>query len=134
MTPTDIRDALEAMHAVTDADESGVYALEIAVPNAVDAVQRQWLITIDAALPEPYADQLASAERCLYVGATSRPIRERLAEHARGDVRRASCIRAFDIVAVAGVWPGAHSGVAERDRARALSDASTAVWCDGEVF
>ena len=134
MTPLEATESLERLDAVADADEAGVYALRVDVPSGVDAVQRQWLNTIGVALPDEYAAQLASAETCLYVGATSRPIRERIAEHARSDVRRASFIRAYGVADVAGVWPGASTGVAERDRARALSGDETAVWCDGELF
>ena len=134
MNPTQLRERLEALGAIDDADESGVYAFRVDVPNAVDAVQRRWLNAIDAPLPDEYAEQLAAAETRLYVGATGRPIRERLAEHARSDVRRASFIRAYGVADVVGVWPGASTGVAERDRARALSDAETCVWCDGDLF
>jgi len=134
MTPTEATESLEAMDAVTDADESGVYALRVAVPSGVESVQRRWLTAIGVALPDDMAEQLASAETCLYVGATSRPIRERIAEHARSDVRRASFIRAYGVADVVGVYPGASTGVAERDRARALSDGETCVWANGDLF
>jgi hypothetical protein len=134
MTPTSVRDDLEALGAVADADESGCYALRVAVPDAADRVAHRYGETHGTPLPAEMAVPLAEARRALYVGATGRPIRERLAEHARGDVRRASLVEVFDAEAVVGVYPGAHSGVAERDRARALSDGATRVWCDGDVF
>jgi hypothetical protein len=59
----------------------------------------------------------------------------RIMDHARGDVRRASFVRAFELVDVAGVWPAdANTGVAERDRARALAGDGTVCWTDGELF
>ena len=134
MTPTDARSAYERLGVVDAVSEPGVYALEVAVPDAADRVARAWLDTADAPLPDDYAAQLAGADRVAYVGATGRPIRARVAEHLRGDVRRAALLRAFDVVDVIGVWPGAHSGVAERDRARALSDAETVAYANGELF
>ena len=134
MTPTDAHQRLDALGVLDDAHGAGTYALTVAVPDAVDAVQRRWLNAIDAPLPDAYADQLAAAETCLYVG-RSGDIYDRVMDHARGDVRRASFLRAFEFVDVAGVWPGdANTGVAERDRARALAGDGVVVWTDGEIF
>jgi len=55
-------------------------------------------------------------------------------DHMEHDVRRASFVSAFAVTAVRAVWTGENSGVAERDRARQLSDATACVWTDGELF
>ena len=112
----------------------GVYALRVAVPSGVEAIQRTWLDAIDAPLPDAYAEQLAAAETCLYVG-RSGDVYDRIMDHADGKVRRASFIRAFGMTDIHGVWPDdANTGVAERNRARSLSSATTCVWSDGELF
>jgi hypothetical protein len=134
VTPTDAQARLDALGALDDAHGPGTYALAVAVPNAVDAVQRRWLDAIDAPLPDPYAEQLAAADRTLYVG-RSGDVYARIMDHARGDVRRASFVRAFELVDVAGVWPAdANTGVAERNRARALAGGGVVCWTDGELF
>ena len=134
MTPTDAHARLDDLGALDDAHSEGTYALTVAVPDAVDAAQREWLNAIDAPLPDAYAEQLAAADRTLYVG-RSGDVYARIMDHARGDVRRASFVRAFELVDVAGVWPAdANTGVAERDRARALSGGGVVVWTDGELF
>jgi len=133
MTPTKAHAALDEMGVLADAHGPGVYALSVAVPDAVDAVQRRWLDAHDGPLPDAYAEQLAAADECLYVG-RSHDVYARLMDHMEHDVRRASFVSAFDVTAVRAVWPGENSGVAERDRARQLSDATTCVWTDGELF
>ena len=134
MTPLEATESLEAMNAVTDADNPGVYALTVAVPNSVEAVQRQWLDTHGTPIPDDRAAQLAAAERVVYVGKTERKIRERIEEHAAGKVRKASLLEAFDTIDVFGVYPGAPTGVAERNRAREISDAETVAYANGELF
>ena len=134
MTPVEAHTELEALETLAASQGPGTYAIVVAVPNGVESVQRTWLDAIGAPLPDEYADQLAAAETCLYVG-RSGDVYDRLMDHARGDVRRASFIRAFGMADVHGVWPGdENTGVAERNRARSLSDANTVVWTDGELF
>jgi hypothetical protein len=134
LNPTQVHERLDVLGVLDDAHGAGTYALEVAVPDAVDAVQRRWLNAIDAPLPDAYAEQLAAADRTLYVG-RSGDVYARIMDHCRGDVRRASFVRAFDLVNVAGVWPGdANTGVAERDRARALAGDGVVCWTDGELF
>ena len=134
LSPTDVHAALDEMGVLDDAHGPGVYALKVAVPDAVDAVQRRWLDTADTPLPDRYAEQLASADDAVYVG-RSIDVYGRLMDHARGDVRQAAFLRAFDLAGVRGVYADdENTGVAERDRARALSDATTCVWTDGELF
>ena len=112
----------------------GIYALRVSVPNGVEAIQREWLDAIDAPLPDPMAEQVADADTALYVGRSGN-VYDRIMDHCEAKVRRASFIRAFEIKDINGVWAAdANTGVAERDRARALSDATTVVWTDGELF
>ena len=134
LSSTDVHAALDEMGVLDDAHAPGVYALEVTVPDAVDAVQREWLVTADTPLPDRYAEQLASADDAVYVG-RSIDVYARLMDHARGDVRRALFLRAFDLAGVRGVYADdENTGVAERDRARALSDATTVCYTDGELF
>ena len=134
MTPTQAHGRLDDFGVLDESHGPGTYGLEVAVPNSVEAIQREWLEAIDAPLPDEYADQLAAAETCLYVG-RSGDVYDRIMDHARADVRRASFVRAFGMADVHGVWPGdENTGVVERNRARALSDADTVVWTDGELF
>ena len=134
MTPTQAHERLDELGVLDGSYGPGCYALRVAVPNNVESVQRTWLDAIDAPLPDEYAEQLAAAETCLYVG-RSGDVYDRLMDHARGDVRRASFIRAFGVTDIHGVYPeDENNGVAERNRARSLSSATTCVWSDGELF
>ena len=134
MTPVSAHGRLDELDLLDDAYEPGTYALQVRVPGTVEAVQRKWLDAIDAPLPDAYAEQLADARVCLYVGRSGN-VYDRIMDHADGQVRRASFIRAFGMADVHGVWPNdANTGVAERNRARSLSSATTCVWSDGELF
>ena len=134
MTPVEAHTRLEALETLNASQGPGIYAIVVAVPNSVESVQRTWLDAIGAPLPDAYAEQLAESAVALYVG-RSGDVYDRLMDHARGDVRRASFIRAFGMADVYGVWPeDANTGVAERNRARNLSSATTCVWSDGELF
>jgi len=134
LSPVDVHTALEDLGTLTESQAPGTYAIRVAVPDGVESVQRQWLDAIDAPLPDAYAEQLAAAETCLYVG-RSGDVYDRLLDHARGDVRKASFVHAFGVAGVRGVWPGdENSVVAERARAQSLSDASTVCWMDGELL
>ena len=134
MNPIDAHGRLDALGLLNDAHAEGTYALRASVPNDVESVQRTWLDAIGAPLPDEYAKQLAAAETCLYVG-RSVDVYVRLMDHARADIRRASFIRVFGMTDIHGVYPeDENTGVAERNRARSLSDADTVVWTDGELF
>ena len=112
----------------------GIYALRVGVPSGVESIQRRWLDEIGAPLPDAYAEQLAESAVALYVGRSGN-VYDRIMDHCKAKVRRASFIRAFEIKDINGVWAAdANTGVAERDRARALSDGKTVVWTDGELF
>ena len=134
MTPVGAHKRLDELGVLDASHGPGCYALRVSVPNNVESVQRTWLDAIDAPLPEAYAEQLADADTALYVG-RSGDVYDRIMDHARADVRRASFVRAFGMTDIHGVYPeDENTGVAERDRARALSDADTVVWTDGELF
>ena len=134
MTPVGAHERLDDLGVLDESHGSGCYALRVSVPSGVESVQRTWLDAIDAPLPDAYAEQLAAAETCLYVG-RSGDVYDRIMDHADGQVRRASFIRAFGMTDIHGVWPDdANTGVAERNRARSLSSATTCVWSDGELF
>ena len=134
MTPVVAHERLDDLGVLDESHGSGCYALRVSVPNNVESVQRTWLDAIGAPLPDAYAEQLADADTCLYVGRSGN-VYDRIMDHADGQVRRASFIRAFGMADVHGVWPDdANTGVAERNRARSLSSATTCVWSDGELF
>ena len=134
MTPADAHKRLDELGVLDASHGPGIYALRVSVPSGVEAIQREWLDAIDAPLPDAYAEQLADGRMCLYVGRSGN-VYDRIMDHADGQVRRASFIRAFGMSDVYGVYPeDENSGVAERDRARSLSDATTVVWTDGELF
>ena len=139
MTPIEMREALESMGLIEAADRPGTYALIMAVPDGVEAVQRARLEAADFPFDDAMAEQLAAADRVLYVGSTSRPIRERISEHLEGKVRRASLLQAFFVTGIEGVWPGEYAdkherNMAERNRARELTGPETICWCDGSLF
>lgn len=134
MTPTQAHGRLDQLGVLHDSHGEGTYALQVRVPNNVESVQRTWLDAIGAPLPDEYAEQLADAETCLYVGRSGN-VYDRIMDHCEAKVRRASFVRAFGVTDIFGVYADdANTGVAERDRARALSDATTVVWCDGELL
>ena len=134
MTPTQANGRLDELGVLDASHGPGVYALRVSVPSGVEAIQREWLNAIDAPLPDAYAEQLAESAVALYVG-RSADVYDRLMDHARADVRRASFVRAFGMADIHGVYPeDENTSVAERNRARALSDADTVVWTDGELF
>ena len=134
MTPVDAHQHLDGLGVLDASHGPGIYALRVSVPNGVEAIQRTWLDAIDAPLPDEYAEQLAECESALYVG-RSGDVYDRIMDHARGDVRRASFVRAFGMADIYRVYlEDENTGVAERNRARSLSDADTVVWTDGELF
>ena len=134
MTPVDAHKRLDELGVLDGSHGPGIYALEVETPNSVEVVQRRWLDAIGAPLPDEYAEQLAECESALYVGRSGN-VYDRIMDHADGQVRRASFIRAFGMTDIHGVYPeDENTGVAERNRARSLSDTDTVVWTDGELF
>ena len=134
MSPIEAHSSIEKLGKLDESHNPGCYALECNVPDSVESVQRIWLKHFDDPLPDGYAVELAESAVDLYVG-RSGDVYDRLMDHARSDVRRASFVRAFGMTDIHGVYPeDENNGVAERNRARSLSDASTVVWTDGELF
>ena len=134
MTPVTAHGRLDELGLLDDAYEPGTYALQVRVPGTVEAVQREWLDAIDAPLPDEYAEQLAECDTALYVGRSGN-VYDRIMDHVRAQVRRASFIEAFGVDDIHGVYADdENSNTAEYNRAVALADATTCVWSDGELF
>ena len=134
MTPVTAHGRMDELGVLDGAYEPGTYALQVRVPDSVEAVQREWLDAIDAPLPDEYAEQLANAETCLYVGRSGN-VYDRIMDHVRAQVRRASFVEAFGVDDIHGVYADdENSNTAEYNRAVALADATTCVWSDGELF
>ena len=134
MNPIDAHGRLDALGLLNDAHADGTYALEVETPNNVESVQRTWLDAIDAPLPDEYAEQLAECDTALYVGRSGN-VYDRIMDHVRAQVRRASFIEAFGVDDIHGVYADdENSNTAEYNRAVALADATTCVWSDGELF
>jgi len=134
MTPTDLHGRLDERGLLDDAHNSGTYALEVAVPDSVERVHRRYLDAKGHPLDDGMGLELAAAAEVVYVG-RSGDVYDRLMDHVRGQVRRASFLEAFDVTDVYGVYDeDANDGVDERNRARAIADGATVVWCDGELF
>jgi len=133
LTPAEINERLDRRGLLADATGPGVYALRVRTPDTVEALARQWREHVAAALPEGYAERL-TADDVAYVGA-SMHVRDRLAEHARGDVRRATFLRAFPPVDVVAVWADPEPfTTAERAHGRELRANGWVVWTDGGLL
>lgn len=133
MTPVQLHGRLDEQGYLDDVYDEGVYALDLAVPNTVEAVQRRRLAVASHPWPDEMAEQFAAAERVVYVGESGN-VYDRIMDHGDGKVRTAALVEASDIVDVVGVWPGDRDSVAEHNRARALSDAETVAYANGELF
>lgn len=133
MSPIEIHGRLDEKGLLDDAHNSGCYALSLAVPDSVEAVQRRRLAVADHPWDDAMARQFARAKRVVYVG-ESGDVYDRLQDHAAGNVRKSALVDAYEIRDVVGVWPGERSAVAERDRARAIADGETVAYANGELF
>ena len=134
MTPVEAHQRLDELGVLDASHGPGCYALRVSVPNNVESVQRTWLDAIDAPLPDEYAEQLAECESALYVGRSGN-VYDRIMDHVRAQVRRASFVEAFGVDDIHGVYADdENSNTAEYNRAVALADATTCVWSDGELF
>lgn len=87
-------------HAASD---PGVYAVEIGVPEnaGYETLSRDWLEQYEST--PPYLSQLVDADTVVYVGA-SKSVRDRIEEHRKGKVRKASLPRIWGITDVVDVW------------------------------
>lgn len=129
MTPTELHEALDTKGLLDDAQNPGTYALAVKTPTDVESVARAFLDVSDVTPDDATLDRLTSG-KCAYVGA-SQDVYSRLMDHARGEVRQATFLRAFEVTDVVGVWPEARPFQAEYNRAAELSRAGWQVWTDG---
>ena len=133
LSPTEMHQSLDADGLLDDSHNSGVYAIRCSVPANVEAVQRRWLEHNNTPLPDGYAEQLAEASRCVYVGASG-DVYNRLRSHANGEVRKSAFVQAFPPVAIIGVWPHDAPFEFERRKAYELSGQGTVCWTDGDLI
>ena len=133
MNEAAMTESLDERGLLADARNPGVYALELSVPPALDAVRRDWDREHDHRPPDDALARLASADRVAYVGA-SIDVYGRLCDHAAADVRTATICEAFPPERVIDVWPHCDPFAAERNRALRLAREGWGVWCDGEVL
>lgn len=131
MTPTELHERLDTRGLLDDSRGPGCYALEVDTPDSTEAVARAFLAVGDATPPDATMERLTS-HKCAYVGA-SKQVYDRLADHAAGEVRQATFLRAFDAVGVVGVWPASEPFEAEYNRAVALRREGWTCWTDGGV-
>ena len=87
-------------HTVSD---PGVYAVEIGVPEQTgyESLSRDWLKHSDST--PPYLGRIVDAKRVIYVGA-SKNVRDRIEEHQRGKVRKATLPRIWGVTGVHTCW------------------------------
>lgn len=109
----------------------GVYAVAVAVPDALEAVRDAWDAHHDAR-PDGL-DRLAAADRVAYVGASTQ-VYARLAEHVTGARRGTAFLAAYPPERVVDVWPDDEPFDAEFNRAAALSREGWLCWRDGELM
>lgn len=135
LTPVSLHETLDYGGMLDDAEGPGCYALELRVPDSVEAVHRQWLTVHEHVPQHDGLDQLAEAGRVAYVGA-SKHVRRRLEDHVNSELRQAAFVEAFDPVDVVKIWPFDSAGEAfEREGAKAteLAHEGWVVAKDGEV-
>lgn len=85
------------------ASDPGVYAVEIGVPESAgyETLARDWLEYYEST--PPYLGRLVDAETVIYVGA-SKNVRDRIEEHRRGKVRKATLPRIWGVTGVHTCW------------------------------
>lgn len=127
-------ESLDARGLLAAAHGPGCYALRCAVPDDADAVTAALGEVSDADPPEGVPERLAAADRVAYVGA-SKDVYARLCDHAAGDVRKATFLRAFPAERVVDVWT--HEDPFSREHKRALKLARRGewiAWTNGELI
>lgn len=132
LTRTDVIESLDRQGLLEAAAGPGVYALRVETPDSVEAVSRAFLDSVDATPRDGVVEQLTS-DRVAYVGA-SQQVRDRVTDHADGEVRQATFLEAFAPVAVIDVWSHSQPFTAEYNHAVELSNAGWTCWMDGEVL
>lgn len=133
LTETELTESLDKRGLLAQARQAGTYALEVDTPDRVDTCATRWRAVHDHMPPEPTFEQLATAERVAYVGASS-GVYSRLCDHIAGDVRKASFLSVFSPERVVGVWPEANPFELERRRARKVAEMGFTVWTDGVII
>jgi len=98
------------------ASEPGVYALEIATPDAGLETHTRWWDVAGYEHTPPYLDELVEADHVLYIGRSTN-VRSRIAEHLKSDVRKATLPTVYEVKDVHGVQWGTNSDHAERSYA-----------------
>lgn len=131
-TPTTVHEGLDRDGMLAAAHNPGCYALALDVPGSVETAERQWLDHFEAVPSDDAVGQLARADSVAYVGASGN-VYDRLADHARADVRKASALEAFPPVEVVGLTVSKHPFEFERMYAHDIADRGFRVWCNGEV-
>ena len=135
LTPSDVNELLDDRGLHDASRGPGCYALELDVPDSVEAAHRRWLAHVDTLPRDDGPRRFAEAPRCAYVGA-GKNVYERLDEHARGEERSARYPSVYPPVDVIDVWPARSTTQAfdhEYGRATDLARQGWAVACNGVV-
>lgn len=133
MNPVEIHERLDNMGLLNESHQSGCYALAVPVPDSVEAVQRARLAVAAHPFDDTDAAALADAATVEYIGGSG-DVYDRLEDHARGEVRKASLLNVFGFEDVTAVRPADEPFRAERALAYERSTATRAVWTNGEVL
>lgn len=101
-----------AEHTDGSADRPGCYALSIATPDGGHETHaRRWLVS-GYPVP-PYLPQIVDVDEVVYVGRAS-SVRDRIEDHLRGDVRKASLPTVYAVRGIVAVRWGENTDHAER--------------------
>lgn len=133
MNETTLTQRLDDRNLLDTARNPGVYALQCAVPDAVDAVGKQWDQHHTIRPSKDTLQRLAAADRVAYVGA-SKDVYQRLCDHVTHSRRKASFVSAFNPERVVDVWPHSDPFEAEFNRAMRLIHDDWTVWTDGVLY
>lgn len=135
MNETDLNEQLNRANLWDVAHGSGVYALELDVPDIPAAIRERWLAVHDVIPAEDLDERLARASTVAYVGAAS-DVYDRLTDHVAGEVRQSALLEVFSAVKIIDIWPydNPRDGP-EFNTARRLADRDgTVAWMDGRLF
>lgn len=126
-------------HGLTPGDwnRPGCYALSLDTPDFAIRFAERWDDHYDVSAPSGLSSAIQGGYDIVYVGATAH-LRDRLQDHADGDVRQAGVCAVCPPTGVVAVWPEDTAALAfERERRRAVAyreaHDGVAVVCNGEV-
>jgi len=102
-----------AEHADGRTDAPGCYALDIATPEGGHETHARAWLDAGYETPPPYLDAIVDADRVLYVGRSAN-VRDRIADHLSGEVRKATLPSVYDVRGIYDVRWGENSDTAER--------------------